>query len=89
MPNDYGLFDLYGNAWEWCQDAAAPYPSSQGGLPIEDGEDLSVITARESRMLRGGSYASLASNLRSAQRFKLNAAAARSPAGMRVARTYH
>jgi formylglycine-generating enzyme required for sulfatase activity len=24
-PNDLGLFDLLGNAWEWCLDAYAPY----------------------------------------------------------------
>jgi len=89
MPNDYGLFDLYGNALEWCQDAAAPHPSSEGGLPIEDREDLSVITGSGNRVLRGGSCASPALNLRSAQRFEPESAAARSLAGMRVARTHH
>ncbi len=23
-PNDLGLFDTLGNAWEWCHDALAP-----------------------------------------------------------------
>jgi formylglycine-generating enzyme required for sulfatase activity len=84
MPNDYGLFDLYGNAWEWCQDAAA----SHDGLPIEDCEDLREVTSLESRVLRGGSCASPALHLRSAQRFKLAAAVSGGTAGLRVARTY-
>ena len=89
MPNDYGLFDLYGNALEWCQDAFARNSSSHGGLPIEDREGLRLITGSDRRVLRGGSWASPALNLRSAQRFELEAAAARSPVGLRVARTYH
>jgi formylglycine-generating enzyme required for sulfatase activity len=87
MPNDYGLFDLYGNALEWCQDAAGPDPSSPKGLPIEDREDLRGITSSLSRILRGGSCASHALTLRSAQRFELEPSETRSLAGLRVAKT--
>jgi formylglycine-generating enzyme len=28
LPNDYGLFDVYGNATEWCNDTFAPYAAT-------------------------------------------------------------
>jgi formylglycine-generating enzyme required for sulfatase activity len=30
-PNDFGLFDMLGNALEWCQESIAYYPMSAGG----------------------------------------------------------
>ncbi|MHC5011247.1 MAG: formylglycine-generating enzyme family protein [Planctomycetota bacterium] len=50
-PNAWGLYDLHGNAAEWCQDRFAPYPvwrldNPQG--PLEGDE----------RIVRGGSWAS-------------------------------
>ena len=67
MPNDFGLFDLYGNAWEWCQDASGLDPLGDGGLAVEDSEDLRVITSSGRRIIRGGSCGSPALNLRSAK----------------------
>src|SRR5207248_8404445 len=31
-PNDLGLFDMYGNAWCWCQESFHDYPA--GGEPV-------------------------------------------------------
>jgi formylglycine-generating enzyme required for sulfatase activity len=86
-PNDYGLFDMLGNAWEWCQDASAPYPPDQAGPSIEDREEKRPLTALDSRVLRGGSFASCAGDIRSAARFKLPPQVRLPLTGLRVAKT--
>jgi serine/threonine protein kinase/formylglycine-generating enzyme required for sulfatase activity len=77
-PNDFGLFDMYGNAWEWCQDAFFESP----GL-----EQQSTVTDAVSRVLRGGCFASPAPLARSAYRFGLQPKAPLPLAGLRLART--
>src|SRR5262249_26424416 len=85
MPNDYGLFDMYGNASEWCHDALAPYPT--GKLPIEDNQDKGPVDPSMSRVLRGGGFGSPASEARSASRFGWQPTVTFIHAGLRVART--
>jgi formylglycine-generating enzyme required for sulfatase activity/serine/threonine protein kinase len=82
-PNDYGLFDMYGNAWEWCQDALLPYPGDgQGPEETNNGTAYS-----ERRVMRGGSFASPAAQARSACRFGVPPKDPFPFAGLRVART--
>jgi serine/threonine protein kinase/formylglycine-generating enzyme required for sulfatase activity len=87
-PNGYGLFDMYGNALEWCQDAAAPYRPSQDGQPMHDHERRAGIIGTENRVLRGGAFLSTAAEVRSAQRFPFPPNVPFAPAGLRVARTW-
>jgi uncharacterized protein (TIGR02996 family) len=59
--NAYGLFDMYGNLWEWCQDRLAEYPAG-------DAVDPQGLPDGDSRVLRGGSFVSPAMFVRSASR---------------------
>jgi formylglycine-generating enzyme required for sulfatase activity/serine/threonine protein kinase len=87
MPNDFGLFDMYGNATEWCQDALAPYPGAPGKAPVEDIGDKAPVGLTASRVLRGGAFVSSAAELRSAYRFGSQPHIPPYFAGLRVART--
>src|SRR5262249_39648976 len=67
-PNDWGLFDLYGNLSEWCLDRAVPYPAARGGV-VGDRLDPSLTPEGPGDwVLRGGACNYPASALRSAQR---------------------
>lgn len=68
LANDFGLYDVHGNASEWCLD---PWHESYNGAPTdgsvwEEGGDLSQ------RVVRGGYYGSSAYSSRSSARMSLS-----------------
>jgi formylglycine-generating enzyme required for sulfatase activity len=87
-PNDFGLFDLHGNVWCWCQEAYREYPEAKRGEAVEDHEDSPYINNSEGRVLRGGAFTSLAGTVRSASRHSFAPTYRRDYIGFRVARTF-
>jgi formylglycine-generating enzyme required for sulfatase activity len=52
VANDYGLYDMHGNVWEWCLDH---WRENYNGAPI-DGRAWTDGGNSSYRMLRGGSW---------------------------------
>src|SRR5690606_27322460 len=50
-PNDFGLFDMHGNVWEWCHDRV----DTQGRAAIQD-PTADEIVSDGFRPLRGGTF---------------------------------
>jgi formylglycine-generating enzyme required for sulfatase activity len=86
-PNDLGLFDMLGNALEWCHDPITFYQPGKDGLN-DDGEFQGTVTDNERRLLRGGSFSSHPQDLRSASRSREHPPSPDLNNGFRVARTF-
>ncbi|MCC5605729.1 SUMF1/EgtB/PvdO family nonheme iron enzyme [Nostoc sp. CHAB 5834] len=65
LPNPFGLFDMHGNIWEWCQDA---WHENYNGAPA-DGSFW--MNENDIRLLRGGSWHNKPRSCRSANRYGL------------------
>ncbi|MBD2243317.1 SUMF1/EgtB/PvdO family nonheme iron enzyme [Nostoc sp. FACHB-888] len=63
-PNAFGLYDMHGNVWEWCQDS---WHDSYKGAP-SDGSAW-IDNASQYQVLRGGSWFSNPILCRSASRY--------------------
>jgi formylglycine-generating enzyme required for sulfatase activity len=86
-PNPFGLFDVYGNVWEWTQSRVLPYPA--GGMHVDVEDDVLVVSDSAARVRRGGAFPYEAAMMRSAARGTVTALPIqrRDNVGFRVART--
>jgi formylglycine-generating enzyme required for sulfatase activity len=88
-PNDFGLFDMLGNCYTWCQEPYDTYPGVQENKPVDDKEtDKLLVIGTASRVLRGGSFFYQASIVRSASRNGGGPAVRSGSTGFRPARTF-
>jgi len=99
QPNAWGLYDMHGNVFEWCQDWFEDY--QEGSVIDPTGPDMPQYFTRllglpdkevprvgsPVRVVRGGSWVSLAGECRSACRGRLAVDARAGHLGFRLART--
>ena len=64
-PNEFGLFDMHGNVWEWCQDE---WHGSYDGAPTTQQPWIDGGKPGASRVLRGGGWINYPEVCRSAFR---------------------
>jgi len=79
LVNQWGLYDMHGNVWEWCWDWSGTYPGNvQDPLGAASGSD---------RVRRGGGWNDRARGCRSANRDIFWPGYGNISFGFRVART--
>jgi WD40 repeat protein/formylglycine-generating enzyme required for sulfatase activity len=82
-PNDWGLFDMHGNACEWCQDQWVDDPADR----IGDNESKGYVTDKDRRLWCGGAFRDPATAARSGDRGKGPPGSRAHVVGFRTART--
>jgi len=83
LPNAFGLYDMSGNLWEWCED---DWHNNYTGAPTNDSAWVDAPRATY-RVLRGGYWYDNVDTCRSANRYNDFPASRLNCLGFRVART--
>ncbi len=83
IENSWGLYDMHGNVYEWCQDWIGEYP----WYAVTDPDGASPTNPdSSSKIIRGGSFISTAFECRSAHRFACRPDASYFLVGFRLVR---
>ena len=64
-PNPWGLYDMSGDVWQWCQDYYGPYSANEDINPIRK-----YKVSEDARVCRGGSWFYYAEFCRAACRYR-------------------
>ena len=79
-PNGWGLYDMHGNVWEWCEDWYGEYAGGSGTDPLGPRSGVD-------RVIRGGGWIDNARYCRSANRSWYTPGNRSGNLGLRLART--
>jgi formylglycine-generating enzyme required for sulfatase activity len=85
-PNEFGLFDVYGNASEWCMDEPRVY-TAEVYNDVEVQGQARLIDAEKNRIFRGGAFQYVPAMVTSAARDRGDPDNDYFSLGFRVART--
>jgi formylglycine-generating enzyme required for sulfatase activity len=83
QANAFGLYDMHGNIWDWCEDS---FHENYDNAP-NDGSAWTVGGDPSRRVLRGGSWYDNPQSVRSAHRSRTILAGRNHVLGLRLART--
>ena len=78
-PNNWGLYDMHGNVWEWCQDWFGDYPIGSVTDPVGP-------SSGSRRVIRGGNWVDMPRRCRSAYRLDVEPDDRNGGLGFRVVR---
>ena len=81
MPNPWGLYDMHGNVWEWCQNHY--YRNYEASVQV----DPQGPSSGSSRVIRGGNFRYFPGDVRSATRDVQNPVLGEYDVGFRLLRT--
>jgi formylglycine-generating enzyme required for sulfatase activity len=82
LSNFFGVFDMHGNLWEWCEDT---WHDNYQGAPIDGSSWGSDNDPQLSRIMRGGAWFMNPPNCRSAIREKSTSVGRNAGIGFRIA----
>ena len=80
-PNGFGVHDMIGNTWEWCEDWFAPYQAGPVNDPLQTNSNLSD---KPRRVLRGGAFSRPATDASVTKRYRNDAGSRNADNGFRV-----